>query len=156
MARIDFNAEEVEPTSFDAIPAGEYPAIIISSEMKETQAKNGEYLELCLKIIGDKYKGRLVWDRLNLKNNSPKAVQIAEGTLAAICRSVNPPVMHPKDSSELHDKPLLIKVSVRPATESYGETNDVKAYKPISGEMSTKTSTQEEVSPTGKKMPWDK
>mgnify|MGYP000411414076 CR=1 FL=1 len=65
--------------------------------------------------------------RLNLKNANDKAVDIARKDLAAICRAVG--VMSPKSSEELHDKPLMIKVKVRPASGEYDASNDVGGYK---------------------------
>lgn len=120
-----FDANTVEPNKdFGAIPAGKYEAMIVSSEMKQTAAKTGEYLELVLHVLGPTCKDATLWDRLNLKNPSEKAVQIARGTLSSICRAVG--VLQPRDSSQLHNIPMLVKVSVR---EHDGKTyNDVDAY----------------------------
>lgn len=43
-----------------------------------------------------------------LNNANETAVRIARGALSSICRAVGTP--HPKDSCELHDLPLLVKV----------------------------------------------
>lgn len=131
MANISgFNANEVEPNvAFDALPADWYEAIIVESEMKPTKAQDGHYLELKLQVVGGKYNGRNVWDRLNLDNTNDLAVQIAKGTLSAICRAVN--VTTPKDSTELHNLPLLVKVAQKPYE---GEMrNEIKGYKPKNG-----------------------
>ena len=122
----EFNAAEVEPNSFDVLPAGDYDAIIIASERKPT-SKGGHMLKLELQVLNGEYQNRKIWDNLNIWNSSDKAVQIAKGTLSAICRAVG--VMTPKDSTELHNKPLRIKVAVR-KSEEYGEQNQIKAYKP--------------------------
>jgi hypothetical protein len=78
-------------------------------------------------VLGGQYQNKHLFDRLNLQNASDQAVQIARGTLSAICRAVG--VMTPKDSSELHNKPLRVKVTVK-KSDDYGEQNEVKAYKP--------------------------
>lgn len=122
-----FDANNVPPSSFDVLPAGEYEAVIVSSEMKTTQAGTGEYLKLQLQVLNGEHQNRVLFDNLNIKNPSPKAQEIARGTLSAICRAVG--VMEPKDSSELHNKPLRVKVAVEKSAE-YGEQNRVKAYKP--------------------------
>lgn len=122
-----FDANGVPPSSFDVVPAGEYDAIIVSSEMKSTAGGDGKYLNLELQILNGEHQNRKVFDKLNLVNSSAKAVEIARGTLSSICRAVG--VMTPKDSSELHNKPLRIKVAVT-KSEEYGEQNKVKAYKP--------------------------
>ena len=81
-----FDATEVEPTAdFTALKPGWYQACILSSEKKTTKKGDGEYLELEIEILGDIHSGRKVWDRLNLWNPNAKAVEIAKGTLSAIC-----------------------------------------------------------------------
>lgn len=121
-----FDATQVAPNSFDVLPAGEYEAIIVASEVKATST-GGKMLKLELQILNGEFQNRKVWDNINLWNASDKAVQIARGTLSAICRAVG--VMTPKDSAELHNKPLRIKVAVR-KSEEYGEQNQIKAYTP--------------------------
>lgn len=153
----NFNAEEIEPSSsFDPIPAGWYKAIISASEMKPTRDGYGEYLSLTLQVIEGQYANRLVFARLNLKNANDKAVDIARKDLAAICRAVG--VMSPKASEELHDKPLMIKVKVRPASGEYEASNDVGGYKAVDGVDFT-PSPQQQKAPTPStpaKKPWQK
>lgn len=123
-----FNAQEVAPNEgFSAIPAGDYQVIITESQEKQTKAGDGSYLELRLQVLNGPHQNRVLFDRLNLKNRNPTAVQIAQGTLSAICRAVN--VLTPKDSSELHSKPLTAVVKV--SKDNNGNfQNEVKGYKP--------------------------
>ncbi len=79
---------QFRPLSFDVVPAGEYEAVITDSEMKSTLAGTGRYLNLTLQILNGPCQNRKVFDKLNLDNPSDKAVQIARGTLSAICRAV--------------------------------------------------------------------
>ena len=133
-----FNANTVEPmTDFEPIPAGKYPVIINSSEMKTTKSGNGSYLELTFQVIDGQYKNRLLWARLNLDNPNELTVKIARAELAAICRAIG--VMEPKDSCELHNLPLV--VSVKQKTDSDGEVrNEVKGY--FKREVANGTPTQ--------------
>ena len=153
----NFNAEEIEPSSFDPIPAGWYKAIISNSEMKPTRDGYGEYLSLTLQVIEGQYENRLVFARLNLKNANEKAVDIARKDLAAICRAVG--VMSPKSSEELHDKPLMIKVKVRAAQGEYEASNDIGGYKAVEGGTASPVQ-QKQASPavpsTPAKKPWQK
>ena len=152
----NFNAEEIEPSSsFDPIPAGWYKAIISNSEMKPTRDGYGEYLSLTLQVIEGQYENRLVFARLNLKNANEKAVDIARKDLAAICRAVG--VMSPKSSEELHDKPLMIKVKVRPASGEYDASNDVGGYKADEGTDFTSPPPPKVATPAAPaKKPWQK
>ena len=129
MAILNFNAEEIPSSDFEAIPAGTYEAVITDSRMKPTKAGNGAYLELDLEIISGDHKGRRLWDRLNLDNPNKQAVEIAQRSLAQICRAVD--VLQPRDSEELHDKPLLVRVSTRTMNDGT-PGNEVKGYMAVS------------------------
>jgi hypothetical protein len=128
IAELGFDARTVEPNEgFDVMPAGEYDAVIVNSEVKPTNAGDGKYLKLELQILNGQFQNRKVWDQLNIWNPNAQAVQIAKGTLSAICRAVN--VLTPQDSAELHNKPMRIKLAVKKDAE-YGDKNVVKSYKP--------------------------
>lgn len=122
-----FNANEVDPNvAFEPLPPGEYLAVIVASEMKATKVGSGEYLQLELEVIDGAQKGRKVWDRLMLKHSNSQTVSIAKGTLSALCRAVG--VMVPKDSSELHNLPVVVKVATKKRDDTGELTNVVKGY----------------------------
>lgn len=122
-----FDANEFEPTSdFEAIPSGKYEAVVTDSEMKQTRAGTGEYLQLTFQITDGQYKNRLLWARLNLSNPNPTAVQIARAELSALCRAVD--VMAPKDSTELHNLPVIIHVRCRRREDTGDVVNEIKGY----------------------------
>ena len=161
LASYNFDASTIEPSnSYDPIPTGWYQAIISSSEMKATRDGYGEYLSLTLQVIEGQYANRLVFARLNLKNANDKAVDIARKDLAAICRAVG--VMSPQSSEELHDKPLMIKVKVRPAQGEYDASNDIAGYKGVEGtdftppQQQQKAPTPSTTPSTPAKKPWQK
>ena len=126
MAILNFNAEEVEPSSYDPLPEGNYQAVVTASEMKPTKNKDGAYLELAIEIINGPYQGRKLWDRLNLQNRNPQAATIAQQQLAALCRAIN--VMKVTDSSQLHNMPFMLKVKCKPRDDGDGLANVVKGY----------------------------
>jgi hypothetical protein len=69
MASLNFDASAVEPQqSFDALPVGRYEVIITDSEMKDTKAGTGQYLQLTFSVTGGQHDGRKLWSRLNLVN----------------------------------------------------------------------------------------
>jgi len=130
MAALDFNSEEVEPRkALEAIPAGKYKVVAISSEEKSTKKNDGSYIEFVFEVIEGEYKGRKLWDRLNLNNPNPTAVEIAKQTLSAICRAAG--VRHLKDTQQLHDLPLLAKVVAKLDKESGDTRNDIKGYEMV-------------------------
>jgi hypothetical protein len=127
MAALNFNAEGIDTTSqFDAIPAGDYEAMVTDSTMKRTKDNAGEYLELTIEVQSGQYQGRKLWDRLNLQNRNVTAVEIAQKQLAQLCHATG--VMQVQDSQQLHNRPIIMKVSVK-NDPSRGLTNEIKGYK---------------------------
>ena len=122
-----FDANTVEPAiAFEPIPAGKYAALITESEMKPTKAGTGHYLELTFQVIEGEYKNRRLWARLNLDNPNAQAVEIARAELSAICRAVG--VMAPKDSVDLHNLPLVVRVACKKREDTGEITNEIKGY----------------------------
>ncbi len=127
MATLNFDANQVEPSDdFEPIPAGKYNAVITDSELKETKAGNGTYLQLAFQITDGEYRNRLLWARLNLDNPNQTAVKIAQAELSAICRAVG--VLAPSDSVELHNLPLVIHVRCKKRADTGEITNEIKGY----------------------------
>jgi hypothetical protein len=135
-----FDPTQVEPANdFDPVPAGKYLAVITESEMKETKAGTGEYLNLAFEIIEGDFKGRHIWARLNLHNPNATAVKIARAELSAICRAVN--VMAPRDSVDLHNLPLLITIKCKKRPDTGEVVNEVKGYAPKDSPATAKPPT---------------
>ena len=122
-----FNANDhADLDDFSPIPAGDYAAVIIDSCERETNKQDGHYLNLTLEVIEGEFKGRRLFDILNLDNPNTKAVEIAQRALASICRAVGN--LTPNDSSELHNIPLVVKVKIEAARNGYGPSNKITNY----------------------------
>lgn len=142
MALLQFDASKIEiQNDFEIIPSGEYVAVITDTEWKDTKNKDGQYLSVKLEIIDGKYKGRVLFDNLNLNNKNETAVKIAQQTLASICLATNK--VNVNDSSELHNVPLIVKVGVQPAQNGYDESNRIKGYKPNIGAVAQSAPKQQ-------------
>ena len=139
MAQIgSFDATQVAPREdFSPIPAGEYLAQIVDSDMKPTKSNNGNYAELTFEVMDGEFKSRRVWARLNLDNPNPKAVEIAQRDLSAICHAAGK--LQIRDTQELHYKPMLIRVEVS-KRDGYADSNEIKAYK-ASGNVPAQTTS---------------
>ena len=127
--RLDgFNAGAIEPAApRGTIPAGKYKCVITASGEQPTKAMTGTKLKLQMQVIEGPHQGQMVFDQLNVNNPSQTAMEIAQRTLSAICRATG--VMMPQDSSDLHNKPLLVTVTVE-TTKDYGARNKVAGYEP--------------------------
>lgn len=114
MSALNFDATQHDPNvGFEAIPAGDYPALISDSEVRPTAAGTGVGLNLTWEIIDGPFKGRRIWQWLNIQHTNTQAEEIAQKQLSNVCHAVG--VLQVQDSAELHDKPCLIKVKFKPA-----------------------------------------
>ena len=120
---LDFSIEAGND-DFEPITPGDYVALIVASEKKETKAKTGYYLEFTFQIVEGEFKERRLWDRLNLWNANKTAVKIANQRLAEIRKATG--ILNPSSSEELHDKPLLLKVVTRTRSDTGELTNEIK------------------------------
>jgi hypothetical protein len=130
MARFDtaFDASGIEPTTpYELLPIGKYRAQIVESEMRVTKNGMGQFLWVMLDILEGEYKGRKIFDQLNLVNPNPTTVEIAQRALSAICHATGK--LQVGDSEELHLVPMTIQVKIRPPKNGYGESNAI-AYLP--------------------------
>ena len=144
-----FDANTVEPNApREVLPAGWYKCVFTKSEEKPTKAQTGSYLQLSAEVIEGEHRGKSLTERLNLNNPNVTAVEIAQRTLSAICRAVG--VMTPRNSDELHDKPLMVKVKVKAAKGDYGDSNEIEDYEAVSLGGAAKT----EAKAGGPTPPW--
>lgn len=126
MAQIQFDASTVEPQqSFDPVPAGTYTAHIVESDLRPLKSGNGNGLSLTFEIIEGPFERRKVWANLNVQHTNPEAQRIGQQQLSSLCHAVG--VMRLADTTQLHGKPLRIRVAIR-KDEQYGDKNDIKGF----------------------------
>ncbi len=134
-----FDASQVEPSKpREVLPPDWYTAIVDASDVKPTKkaAEAEQYggdnagdrlLALTFRVIEGPHKDALVFTNLNIINGNPQAQEIAQRELSALCHAVGK--LKVKDSSELHNKPIRIKLDVE-KKEGYNPRNVVKGYEP--------------------------
>ena len=126
-----FDATGIDPMKpLEVLPPGKYPAQIVASEMRLTKDGMGQYLNLELDVLDGPYKGRKLFDRLNLVNSNTQTVEMAQRTLSAICHATGR--LQVQDSEELHLIPFMAVVQVQPPKNGYGESNKIR-YLPLDG-----------------------
>jgi hypothetical protein len=135
-----FDANTVEPADFSALPSGDYKVIISDSLFKPSKG-GSDYLALTIQVVDGPHSGRYLWHNLNLNHSNPKAVEIAQRELSAICRATGR--MTISDSAELHDVAMIAKVVYVPAKDDgnggqYPEKNQIKQWRKI-GETAVAT-----------------
>lgn len=132
-----FVPEEAEDMEFKPLKAGWYPAELVKSELKTTKDKKGKYLSFQFKVTEDandeSSEGRFLFTNLNIVNSNETAVKIAHSDLKAICEAVG----HEgelEDTVDLHNIPLMIKVSYKPETPDWPAKNEIKGFKAYDAE----------------------
>ena len=134
MAKLGYTVNPDETIdSYDVIPAGEYTAIIESSDYVDNKKGTGKILKLTYQIIDGPMKDRKIFDNLSLENPSAQAVEIAKKVLNSI--GVATGVGHVDDSYDLHDIPMKIKVKIEGKEEDdYGRKNRITKYTAINAQ----------------------
>jgi len=92
-------------TRQDTIPHGRYDARITKSQFSPVATGR---LDLDFEVIGGEHDGHVIVKQLHLHSSNVNTQRQARAELSRICLAVG--VMAPKDSSELHDIPMVIHV----------------------------------------------
>jgi hypothetical protein len=162
MTELNFDANSIEPATgrFELLPVDDYLAVISESAMADNKKTQGKHLSLTWTVIEGDYKDRKVFSNLNLDNENAQTVEIAQRELSAICRATG--VLHPKDSSELHDKPVVISVGIRKGSNGYEDSNVIRKFSRVDGkelgDVTDSTPATKTAAAVGgaKKKPWQK
>lgn len=131
MAQLGFNAANVTPDSADryrALPNGDYAMVIEGEALKETKDRRGAYLELKLRPLQGEFKEKVIYDRLNLKNDNPQAEEIGKSRLSAICHAID--VLLLNDTNQLLGKHLMVTIRIEKdkLTGQFTDRNIVVGY----------------------------
>jgi len=117
-----------EPKEYTLATPGKYKVEIIESS-EEMSAAGNRYLKLKLSICdGGKFDGTWIWDNLNLYHPTESVQGLARQILGTISKACG--IIGPKDTSELHFKPLTALLDVEPEGD-YPAKNVVKKYFPL-------------------------
>lgn len=128
-----FNADDLpQDTGFGALPAGDYQVSIASADLTDTKAGTGKYIKLRLDVVGPTHAGRVIFCNLNIRNPNPKAEEIGRQQLGQVIRAIGVPSL--TDTDQLIGGQMIVKVTVK-HDEQYGESNEVKGYKAVSGSV---------------------
>lgn len=150
--QLQFDSTEVDPAKpFEVLPKDKYQVIISDTEMKDTKSGTGQYLQCEYTIVDGEYQGRKLWSRHNLVNPNKTAEEIARRELSAICHAVG--VLKVNDSAELHDRPLMIEVSIGKNKDTGDATNEIKGWSALEGAAAPVAKAAAAKPATGAKVP---
>jgi hypothetical protein len=131
MTQFAFSTHGIDTENrFEALPPGEYTVMVTDSAIKTTQAGTGRYISLEFDVQApDAFRGRKLWDNMNIENPSAEAVEIAKRQLAQLVQSCG--LQEIQDTTQLHHIPVvaIVKVDRKDATR-----NQIKGYKAAGGQ----------------------
>jgi hypothetical protein len=131
----DFDASQVDTSSYSELPEGQYVAVINKAERKPTKRGDAEYLSLEFQIVSDHQNGRKLWENLNLWNANQDAVKIAFASLASICKAVG--VLKPTDTDQLVNKPMRITIKHKADRQSGELQAKISKFEPTTPQAPT-------------------
>lgn len=118
MAEYSFNAQEHQPSygsNNSALPPGDYTVVIVNSEKVQNAKKNGGFLAFDLAVVDGPLKDQKHTDRLNLMNQNPTTVEIANKQLSAYCHVLG--VFQFNDTTQLHGIPFKVTIGYQKGHE---------------------------------------
>jgi hypothetical protein len=155
MPIIDFDAVELTefaPRTFEALPRGDYTAMITDSVLKDTKSGLGQYIALTIEIIDGSYSGRKIWDNLNVKNPNPTAENIAKAGLTRYFQSCGQDLEKGADTTALYNIPFKLTLGIDRKDET---RNAVLGSGPLGSAKKPKPTVDREAVASGKK-PWER
>jgi hypothetical protein len=126
MTQFAFSTQGIDTENrFEALPPGEYTVMVTNSEIKTTQAGTGRYISLEFEVQApEAFRGRKLWDNMNIENPSAKAVEIAQRQLAQLVQSCG--LQEIQDTTQLHHTPVIALVKIDKGDNT---RNQIKGYK---------------------------
>lgn len=131
---LDFDPSKIErrPSSFDPLPAGDYPMLISKIEAKKTRDEQSIQAVVELTVTDGQYVGRKVWTRLTMKTvrtdeKGQQSLSIGQRQIAEMMDAVG---AVGQSLAPLIGCDVVVKLKVRPAANGYDASNDVAGYKP--------------------------
>lgn len=154
MPIIDFDAVESDfaPRTFEALPRGDYTAMITDSVLKDTKAGTGQYIALTMEIIDGSYSGRKIWDNINVKNPNPTAVSIGHAALTRYFKACGQDLERGADTTSLYNIPFKLSLGIDRKDET---RNVVTGASPLGSAKKPKPVVDREDVSSGRK-PWER
>ena len=123
--------DELPDNELAVVPAGWYTATIAEAEVKTSKRGDGQYLSIRYTILGPTHQGRSVYGNITLRNASETATRIGRAQLKELMGAAG--LTQLSDTDQLVGATLQVRVAVRDDSQ-YGQSNDVRGWKPASAQ----------------------
>jgi hypothetical protein len=125
MASLDCDLSTVPDSNFAPLPAGDYQMMVVNDEEK-TSAAGTRYVSWTLEVISGEYKGRKIWENLNLYHEKPDVRNISLTRVKSVAIAVGIPADQVKSTEQCLNKPFLATLGVK------DDKNNIKKVVPLS------------------------
>ena len=122
----NLDLENIELSSFEPVPPGQYVVINRAASLETTTNGNGNYVKIDHEIVEGQYAGRHIFNNINFKNPNPTAVNIGKQRLKELTLALGIHALTDTDQL-ISDTPIVVDVTVE-KTEGYDPQNRVKRY----------------------------
>ena len=132
LSGITDSANGAVATGGSTLPAGEYVACLVKSEMRASKNKpQNAYLNCEFEVYEGPSKGRRFFHMFNLVNDNPEAKEISDRNFNSLCEAAGKLRSSVTSSEQLHGIPVRCKLTVK--TDSYGDKNAIAGgvFKPM-------------------------
>lgn len=150
--------------NYELIPEGWYNVSITKAELGNTKSGTGQKIDIRYDITGPTQQGRVIFQAINIRNQSQKAEEIGRQQLGEIMRAIG--LAKVEDTDQLIGGQLQIKIKIREASDrdkaaGYNDPrNEVAGCKAISGGIAPQPAVSAAPAatsaPAGSKPPWAK
>lgn len=152
--------------NYELIPEGWYNATITKAELGNTKSGTGQKIDVRYDITGPTQQGRVIFQAVNIRNQSQKAEEIGRQQLGEIMRAIG--LARVEDTDQLIGGQLCIKIKIKTPTDKdkaagYTENkNEVAGFKAANGTNAPMPSSAPSSAPAassapgGAKPPWAK
>ena len=124
---IDVTEEKGGLGEFEPVPAGVYPAQIVSAEEEPTKDGTSWVLKIQFNIVGPNYAGRRIWGRIITSSSDSQKMAAGKRHLANLLDALGVG-RRISDTDVLLNKVTPIKVKLQAATEQYPASNNIVEY----------------------------
>ncbi len=120
-----FDPNSVETISnHELLPAGDYPVMVESSEVKPNKKKTGHILAVQFEVVDGPKKGKKLFANFNLANPSEVAVKIGLKELGALCKATIGGALF-TDEAQLLQQSCIACVKIK------DNENSIRTYKSV-------------------------
>ena len=116
------------------LPIGEYLAVVVSNTLKPTKGNTGGYAEFTFRVVEGEFTSVTQAYRLNLINQNPETVRIAEEQLSALCHATGNGGQAVQDLDVLNNIPMILVIGPQKEQEPGKPVRtEVKGVRPYTG-----------------------